>query len=88
MQFLAIPLTAPGINGILYVTQGKGVKPMTHTFFDTNELQERIRLNREHLKQDPYYHTAQLFPPMDYDWYGDKEGRAPLAKSAVRISSG
>ena len=52
---------------------------MTHTFFDTSELSERIRLNFEHLRDDPYYHVEQVFPPMEYDWYGDKEGRALLA---------
>ena len=52
---------------------------MTHTFFDQAELDTRIRLNFEHLRDDPYYHVEQVFPPMEYDWYGDKEGRALLA---------
>ncbi len=44
-----------------------------------NELSERIDLNRKRLTADPYYQISQVFAPADYDWYGDKEGRALLA---------
>ena len=47
--------------------------------FDQTELQERIDLNFNRLKGDPYYQTGQIFSPSQYEWYGDKEGRALLA---------
>jgi len=48
-------------------------------YIDKDELRERIRLNFDHLKNDPYYSIAEVFSPADYSWYGDKEGRALLA---------
>lgn len=49
------------------------------TPIDTNELEKRIELNYIHLEDDPYYHIENIFAPKEYDWYGDKEGRALLA---------
>ena len=46
---------------------------------DKDELNTRIGLNLEHLKNDPYYGISQIFSPSDYQWFGDKEGRALLA---------
>lgn len=46
---------------------------------DNLELDERIRLNLNRLCEYPYYQKEQIFAPVDYDWYGDKEGRALLA---------
>lgn len=46
---------------------------------DSSELDERIRLNLKRLSEYPYYRKEQIFSPADYDWYGDKEGRALLA---------
>lgn len=43
------------------------------------ELKERIELNFNRLSNDKYYMIDEVFPPADYDWYGDKEGRALLA---------
>ena len=43
------------------------------------ELKERIELNFNRLSNDKYYMIDEAFPPADYDWYGDKEGRALLA---------
>lgn len=48
-------------------------------YIDKNELDVRIRLNSEHLENDPYYSADNIFSPCDYQWYGDKEGRALLA---------
>lgn len=48
-------------------------------FIDNEEIQERIKLNFEHLKNDSYYDIKEVFSPTDYSWYGDKEGRALLA---------
>ena len=48
-------------------------------YIDKEELRERIRLNFDHLKEDPYYSIEEVFSPADYSWYGDKEGRALLA---------
>jgi len=42
------------------------------------ELNTRIELNFQRLCQ-PYYQIDQVFAPADYDWPGDKEGRALLA---------
>ncbi len=47
--------------------------------FDNIQLQKRIALNYDRLAGDPYYQIDQVFAPTDYDWYGDKEGRALLA---------
>lgn len=43
------------------------------------ELNTRISLNFQRLVEDPYYQIEQVFSPKEYDWYGDKEGRALLA---------
>lgn len=52
-----------------------------------SELNERITLNFRRLSEGDYYHIDQIFAPMDYGWYGDKEGRALLAfVSHYRIS--
>ncbi len=42
------------------------------------ELDLRIQKNFDRLCE-PYYQIDQVFSPMEYDWYGDKEGRALLA---------
>lgn len=42
------------------------------------ELNERIRKNYTRLTE-PYYQIDQVFSPAEYDWPGDKEGRALLA---------
>ncbi len=47
--------------------------------FDRDELRERTELNFARLRDDPYYQISEVFAPADYDWYGDKEGRALLA---------
>ena len=46
---------------------------------DEKELRERINLNRNRLLNDSYYTIDGIFSPSDYEWYGDKEGRALLA---------
>lgn len=43
------------------------------------ELQDRIALNYRRLSTGDYYSIDEIFAPEDYDWYGDKEGRALLA---------
>ena len=43
------------------------------------ELQTRIELNFQRLSTGDYYSIGDIFSPMDYDWYADKEGRALLA---------
>ena len=43
------------------------------------ELQDRIALNYRRLSTGDYYSIDEIFSPEDYDWYGDKEGRALLA---------
>ena len=45
---------------------------------DPGELKERIRRNYNRLCE-PYYQIGEVFSPADYDWPGDKEGRALLA---------
>ncbi len=47
--------------------------------FDDTELQQRIELNFTRLAENSYYQITEVFAPVDYDWYGDKEGRALLA---------
>jgi len=47
--------------------------------FDTNELAKRIELNFRRLAEGDYYQAREIFSPKEYDWYGDKEGRALLA---------
>lgn len=46
---------------------------------DLQELEERIRLNYVRLSTGDYYSIEDIFSPKDYDWYGDKEGRALLS---------
>ena len=46
---------------------------------DKNELEMRIALNCRRLSEGDYYHIEQVFSPSDYEWYGDKEGRALLS---------
>jgi len=43
------------------------------------ELQERIERNYRRFVDGAYYQIDEVFSPADYDWYGDKEGRALLA---------
>lgn len=43
-----------------------------------SELNERIQKNYARLTE-PYYQIDQVFAPAEYDWPGDKEGRALLA---------
>ena len=43
------------------------------------ELQTRIALNYRRLSTGDYYSIDEVFSAEDYDWYGDKEGRALLA---------
>lgn len=54
---------------------------MTHSLLPINEeeLQTRIRLNRDRLATGEYYSIRDVFAPADYDWWADKEGRALLA---------
>lgn len=44
-----------------------------------SELNERIALNRKRFEDDEYYRIGGVFSPAEYDWPGDKEGRALLA---------
>ena len=46
---------------------------------DPNELKERTELNFHRLADSAYYQIGEVFSPADYQWYGDKEGRALLA---------
>lgn len=43
------------------------------------ELTTRIELNYKRLADSPYYQIGEVFPPSQYDWPADKEGRALLA---------
>lgn len=45
---------------------------------DEQELRTRIDLSYDRLANGDYYRIDQIFSPSDYDWYGDKEGRALL----------
>ncbi len=47
--------------------------------FHKAEFDQRVALNRSRLAGDEYYQIQQVFSPGDYQWYGDKEGRALLA---------
>lgn len=49
------------------------------TKLDLCELKERIAKNKARLMNDSYYRIEGVFSPKDYDWYGDKEGRALLS---------
>lgn len=42
------------------------------------EVSARIALNAQRLRE-PYYQMPEVFSPVEYDWPGDKEGRALLA---------
>ncbi len=46
---------------------------------DLQELQERISLNYHRLADSAYYQIGEVFAAGEYDWQGDKEGRALLA---------
>ena len=48
-------------------------------FFNLEELEARTEKNFCRLKNDPYYQIGSVFAPEEYEWYGDKEGRALLA---------
>ena len=48
-------------------------------YIENTEISERIELNCKRLSDDKYYQIDEVFSPVDYDWYGDKEGRALLA---------
>lgn len=48
-------------------------------YINETELQTRIDLNYNRLHDGDYYKIGEVFSPEDYDWYGDKEGRALLA---------
>ncbi|MBQ4065244.1 MAG: hypothetical protein IJD10_04025, partial [Clostridia bacterium] len=43
------------------------------------ELQDRIERNYRRFADGAYYQIDEIFSPADYDWYGNKEGRALLA---------
>ncbi len=59
----------------------KDQRPMKSMLIPINEeeLQTRIELNYQRLSTGDYYSIGDIFPPEDYDWWGDKEGRALLA---------
>ncbi len=44
-----------------------------------SELQDRIERNYRRFVEGAYYQIGEVFAPAEYDWYGDKEGRALLA---------
>ncbi|MBR6772433.1 MAG: glycoside hydrolase family 127 protein [Clostridia bacterium] len=46
---------------------------------DEKELSKRIALNLNRFETGDYYQFENIFSPEDYDWQGDKEGRALLA---------
>ena len=46
---------------------------------DKRELKERTELNYRRFTDDEYYRIGGVFAPAEYDWPGDKEGRALLA---------
>ena len=46
---------------------------------DLLELQKRISLNYHRLADSAYYQIGEVFASGEYDWQGDKEGRALLA---------
>lgn len=48
-------------------------------YIEKEELCQRINLNFDRLKNDPYYSIDEVFSPDSYSWYGDKEGRSLLA---------
>ncbi len=58
------------------------------TALNTSELQERIERNYRRFIDGAYYQIGEIFAPAEYDWYGDKEGRALLAfMSHYKISN-
>ena len=46
---------------------------------DKRELKKRVDLSFDRLTGDEYYRIGGVFSPAEYDWPGDKEGRALLA---------
>lgn len=52
------------------------------------ELSERISLNYKRLSEGDYYQIGEIFAPADYDWQGDKEGRALLAFVSLYKTTG
>ena len=44
-----------------------------------DEIKERTDLNYNRLETAEFYQIDRVFSPMDYDWYGDLEGRSLLA---------
>jgi len=52
------------------------------------ELSERIALNFTRLSEGDYYQIGNIFAPADYDWQGDKEGRALLAFVSLYKATG
>lgn len=46
---------------------------------DRRELKERVERNFKRFTDDEYYRIGGVFSPAEYDWPGDKEGRALLA---------
>ena len=48
-------------------------------YISDEELSERIRLNLGRISDFAYYQMPAVFSPIEYDWPGDKEGRALLA---------
>lgn len=52
------------------------------------ELSERIALNFKRLSKGDYYQIENVFAPADYDWEGDKEGRALLAFVSLYKATG
>lgn len=48
-------------------------------YISETELNDRINLNYKRLADSPYYQIGEVFSKDDYDWPGDKEGRALLA---------
>ena len=52
------------------------------------ELARRIELNFTRLSEGDYYQIENVFAPAEYDWPGDKEGRALLAFVSLYKATG
>lgn len=52
---------------------------MTIKKIEDADLDRRIERNFKRLSEGDYYQIENIFSPMTYTWYGDKEGRALLA---------
>jgi len=52
------------------------------------ELARRIELNFTRLSEGDYYQIGEIFAPAEYDWPGDKEGRALLAFVSLYKATG